>query len=44
MHRAITPYIRPSSEERIIVPKINFAGYKVNVPGHPLLRVGFGEA
>ena len=24
------------------MPKVNFAGYKVNVPGHPLLRVGFG--
>ncbi len=24
------------------MPKVNFAGYKVNVPGHPLLRVVFG--
>ena len=22
--------------------KVNFAGYKMNVPGHPLLRVGLG--
>ena len=39
---AMTHYIRACCEERIIVPKVNFAGYKVNVPGHPLLRVGFG--
>jgi hypothetical protein len=26
------------------VAKVNFAGYKVNVPGHPLLRVGLGVA
>jgi hypothetical protein len=24
------------------VPKINFAGYKIHVPGHPILRVGLG--
>jgi hypothetical protein len=24
------------------MPKVNFAGYKVNVPGNPLLRVAFG--
>ena len=24
------------------MPKVNFAGYKVNVPGHPLLRVVLG--
>ena len=24
------------------MPKVNFAGYKVNVPGHPLLRMAFG--
>ena len=24
------------------MPKINFAGYKVNVPGHPLLRIVLG--
>ncbi len=24
------------------MPKVTFAGYKVNVPGNPLLRVAFG--
>ena len=24
------------------MPKVNFAGYKLNVPGHPLLRVVLG--
>jgi hypothetical protein len=24
------------------VAKVNFAGYKMNVPGHPLLRMGLG--
>ncbi|MCB1377648.1 MAG: hypothetical protein KDK89_04655 [Alphaproteobacteria bacterium] len=24
--------------------RVNFAGYKVKVPGHPLLRMGFGIA
>jgi hypothetical protein len=27
---------------RITMPKVTFAGYKVNVPGNPLLRVAFG--
>jgi hypothetical protein len=24
------------------VPKVNFAGYRVTIPGHPLLRVALG--
>ena len=24
--------------------RVNFAGYKVRLPGHPLLRMGFGVA
>ncbi len=24
------------------MPKVNFAGYKMNVPGHPLLRMALG--
>jgi len=35
-------YIGTLCEEGIIVAKVNFAGYKVNIPGHPLLRVVFG--
>ena len=35
-------YIKACSEERIIVPKVNFAGYRVNVPGNPLLRMALG--
>jgi hypothetical protein len=35
-------YIRACCEGRIIVPKVNFAGYKVYVPGNPLLRVALG--
>ena len=35
-------YIRTCRDKGFEMPKVNFAGYKVNVPGHPLLRIAFG--
>ena len=42
MHAAMSHYIGDLCKEGIIVAKVNFAGRKINVPGHPLLRVALG--